>query len=646
MHLPGQGTLGTLSPERVERLKRLYEEELSRRISLEERESASLWGGADDLPDPNTDSSTDAQSVTSASNTKTSLPSKKGIKWKDFRKFLWDQEQQLWDIFCELDRDGDGQLDQRDLRGALGKSGIQMTDSTLHEFVNFLASSSPCCSERKPQLVSTAHEDPKDKTFITFAEFRDFLLLLPRKASVAEIYKYYQVRKRIIDGRGAARLNMDGDLSVSFPKTLSSPSSSPTSNNSQNVDPADTVKSIHPKVTSGAPADTMQGHKAHPPGTQKHALISYKDTNGVESSKVDRADSTDLAEDHHDVGEDEEEEEESTNGIGADVAWKFLLAGGIAGAVSRTATAPFDRLKVYLITATNVPEFVRHKPPDPSAPITFTSRLITQSLKYGSKGVGNLFEAVGRIYRDGGGVRAFWVGNGLNVTKIFPESAIKFFSYEYSKRFFARYWDHVADQTEISGSSRFVSGGIGGITSQLMIYPVETLKTQLQSNLGQDRPKSKGEIMEGALVKTARGMWKRGGLKAYYRGLTLGLIGVFPYSAIDMSTFEALKIAYCKSFQLDEPQTVAVLCFGALSGSIGATSVYPINLLRTRLQASGSPGHPQVYTGFQDVLQQTLQREGWIGLYKGLIPTLAKVVPAVSISYVVYEHSKRHLQLN
>lgn len=60
-----------------------------------------------------------------------------------------------------------------------------------------------------------------------------------------------------------------------------------------------------------------------------------------------------------------------------------------------------------------------------------------------------------------------------------------------------------------------------------------------------------------------------------------------------------------------------------------------INLLRTRLQASGSPGHPTVYTGFLDVANQTLAREGWQGLYKGLVPTLAKVVPAVSISYVV-----------
>lgn len=73
-----------------------------------------------------------------------------------------------------------------------------------------------------------------------------------------------------------------------------------------------------------------------------------------------------------------------------------------------------------------------------------------------------------------------------------------------------------------------------------------------------------------------------------------------------------------------------------------------INLLRTRLQASGSPGHPTVYTGFLDVANQTLAREGWQGLYKGLVPTLAKVVPAVSISYVVSGRAPvlRQLSLN
>ena len=100
---------------------------------------------------------------------------------------------------------------------------------------------------------------------------------------------------------------------------------------------------------------------------------------------------------------------------------------------------------------------------------------------------------------------------------------------------------------------------------------------------------------------------------------------LFSYSAIDMSTFEALKLAYLRSTGKDEPGVLALLAFGSISGSVGATSVYPLNLVRTRLQASGSPGHPQRYTGVWDVTVQTWERDGWRGFYRGLFPTLAKV---------------------
>lgn len=68
-----------------------------------------------------------------------------------------------------------------------------------------------------------------------------------------------------------------------------------------------------------------------------------------------------------------------------------------------------------------------------------------------------------------------------------------------------------------------------------------------------------------------------------------------------------------------------------------------INLLRTRLQAAGSSGHPHMYNGFMDVLQQTLRNEGWRGLYKGLLPSILKVGPAVGVSWIVYEDAKRRL---
>jgi solute carrier family 25 phosphate transporter 23/24/25/41 len=82
-------------------------------------------------------------------------------------------------------------------------------------------------------------------------------------------------------------------------------------------------------------------------------------------------------------------------------------------AVSRTCTAPFDRLKIFLIT----------RSPELGGPSPAASAQVT--------GLKTIMNAVARIYSEGG-VLAFWTGNGLSVAKIFPESAIKFFTYESS----------------------------------------------------------------------------------------------------------------------------------------------------------------------------------------------------------------------
>ena len=51
------------------------------------------------------------------------------------------------------------------------------------------------------------------------------------------------------------------------------------------------------------------------------------------------------------------------------------------------------------------------------------------------------------------------------------------------------------------------------------------------------------------------------------------------------------------------------------------------------------------YKGMSDVFWRTLQREGYRGFYKGLFPNLLKVVPAASITYLVYETMKKSLDL-
>lgn len=83
---------------------------------------------------------------------------------------------------------------------------------------------------------------------------------------------------------------------------------------------------------------------------------------------------------------------------------------------------------------------------------------------------------------------------------------------------------------------------------------------------------SGGQARGNALIlQTARDMWSRGRFRYFFRGLPAGLIGVFPYSAIDMSTFEGIKLAYTQ-WAGEEPGVAGSLAFGAISGGVGASS--------------------------------------------------------------------------
>lgn len=56
-----------------------------------------------------------------------------------------------------------------------------------------------------------------------------------------------------------------------------------------------------------------------------------------------------------------------------------------------------------------------------------------------------------------------------------PESAVKFGSYEASKRVIAQIEGH-GDSKRISSASQFVAGGVAGMISQAVVYPLDTLK--------------------------------------------------------------------------------------------------------------------------------------------------------------------------
>lgn len=328
----------------------------------------------------------------------------------------------------------------------------------------------------------------------------------------------------------------------------------------------------------------------------------------------------------------------------------FFLAGGLAGVVSRTCTAPFDRIKVFLIARTDLTSTVLHSRLE--IELEMAKHLVEKrspiAEQLHQKTIRSPIIQAARTLWKQGGFRAFYVGNGLNVLKVFPESAIKFGSFEATKRFLAR-CEGKDDTQHLSKVATYFAGGIGGIFSQFAVYPIDTLKFRLQcSNLDSS---VKGNAL---LIKTAKQMLDEGGVRMFYRGIFVGTSGIFPYAALDLGTFSTMKAWLIKrqSKLTNQPiddvrlPNYMVLGMGAFSGTFGATVVYPINLLRTRLQAQGTFAHPQRYTGLKDVFQQTIAREGYGGLFKGLVPNLAKVAPAVSISYFMYENLKNLFELS
>lgn len=312
----------------------------------------------------------------------------------------------------------------------------------------------------------------------------------------------------------------------------------------------------------------------------------------------------------------------------------YFVAGGIAGIVSRTSTAPLDRLKVYLIAQTCVAE----------------QAVVTAKHGHIARAVLNAWRPLAAAMHElwlAGGMRSLYAGNGLNVLKVMPESAIKFGSYEAAKRVFAKIEGH-NDPTIIHSWSKFVAGGLAGMVSQFAVYPIDTLKFRMQCET------VSGGLHGNQLIwATAKKMWTSGGVAAYYRGLPMGIFGIFPYAALDLGTFEYLKryVARRNARQWGcheedaQPGGFMTAAIGGFSGAFGASAVYPLNVLRTRLQSQGTVLHPKTYTGIMDVTRQTVAGEGIRGLFRGLTPNLFKVVPAVSITYVVYDKSKQVIGL-
>uniref|UniRef100_A0A3P9AK02 EF-hand domain-containing protein n=1 Tax=Esox lucius TaxID=8010 RepID=A0A3P9AK02_ESOLU len=113
--------------------------------------------------------------------------------------------------------------------------------------------------------------------------------------------------------------------------------------------------------------------------------------------------------------------------------------------------------------------------------------------------------------------------------------------------------------------------------------------------------------------------------------------GVLPYHLAEIQRQQAHGDPH-RSVLLQAAESAYRFGLGALAGATGATAVYPIDLVKTRMQNQRSTSSfvgELMYKNSFDCAKKVLRYEGFFGFYRGLVPQLIGVAPEKAIKLTV-----------
>ncbi|KAI8322390.1 mitochondrial carrier [Martensiomyces pterosporus] len=111
-----------------------------------------------------------------------------------------------------------------------------------------------------------------------------------------------------------------------------------------------------------------------------------------------------------------------------------------------------------------------------------------------------------------------------------------------------------------------------------------------------------------------------------------------------MSSKEATAGTSADSGPSPAVRLLAKLGNGAVAGITGVSIIYPLDMVKTRLQNQKPNAHGKLpYSGGLDCFKSILRHEGVRGLYRGLVPNLAGITPEKAIKLAVNDMMRGYL---
>jgi len=267
---------------------------------------------------------------------------------------------------------------------------------------------------------------------------------------------------------------------------------------------------------------------------------------------------------------------------------KDLAAGGVSGTVSKTITAPIERVKLIIQTQDANPKIKSG-----------------EVKRY--TGIGNCFARVASEQ----GVGAFWRGNFTNCIRYFPTQAINLASKDAIKNLFPKknpkteFWPFFA--------INMASGGLAGAVSLSFVYPLDYARTRLASDVGSGKKTFEG--LWDCLVKTTKGPR---GFFSLYNGFGISVAGIIPYRGVQFGLNDTIKGLN----PWDKETTfrgIASKWAGAQFAVIMSGFVtYPFDTVRRRMQMESElPIDKRMYQGSADCARKIIANEGMNAMFKG-----------------------------
>jgi len=263
-----------------------------------------------------------------------------------------------------------------------------------------------------------------------------------------------------------------------------------------------------------------------------------------------------------------------------------LGCGGLAGVVARTATAPFDRVKILMQTQT------------------------------AQKGETS-FIKVGADVMKQEGVKGLWRGNGVNCLKVFPKSAIQFATYDMYKEWMTS----TKGKKKLTWLERLGGASFSGLISATVTHPLELIRTRLSVN-----PNLVG--MRGAYTD----ILAENGVRSLAKGYPAAVAATVPFGALSFAINDTLKDLMLGEGSNKATRPFAVLLCGSVAGLFAQTICYPADTVSKRMQLKN-----HTYKNTVDCFRTIVKTEGPKALYKGMVPNALKIMPMSGIRFLAYD---------